>query len=135
MRTFEQLFPEAQHAQELSYSPYSHFRVGAVIECKDGTLIYGANIENAAYSVTVCAERTAIFQAYLRGYRKNDFAQLCLVADSEEITTPCGACRQVLSELFDPDAPIYCCGSTGKYIKTSVKELLPFGFSEENLKK
>lgn len=134
MLSIEQLINEAKKARELSYSPYSNFKVGAVIECKDGTLIYGANIENAAYGLCMCAERNAIFQAYLKGYRNDDYSQLCIVADSDEITSPCGSCRQVLSELFNPDAPIYCANLENKYIKTNIKELLPYGFGKGNLK-
>lgn len=135
MLTFDELFIEAKKAREKAYANYSAFKVGAVIECKDGRLIYGANIENASYGLCMCAERNAIFQAHLLGYKKDDYLQLCIVADSKEVTTPCGACRQVLAELYSSSAPIYCCNLEKKYLKTTIKELLPYGFSEENLKK
>ena len=135
MLTFDELFAEGIKARKLSYSPYSNFEVGAVLECKDGTLIYGANIENCAYGLSMCAERNAIFQGYLKGYRPGDYAQLLIVADSEDITSPCGSCRQVLSELMGMDTPVYCANLNKKYIKTTIGELLPYGFSKDNLEK
>lgn len=135
MLNFDELFDKAKVARELSYSPYSNFKVGAVIECKDGTVIYGANIENASYGLSMCAERNALYSAYLRGYKKNDFLQMFLVSNSQIITTPCGACRQVICELFPENAPIYCANLEKKYIKTSIAELLPYSFGEGNLKK
>ncbi len=135
MLEFNELLQQAINAREKAYAKYSNFKVGAVIECKDGKLIYGANIENAAYGLCMCAERNAIFQAHLLGYKQEDYLQLCIVADSNEITTPCGSCRQVLSELFNVEAPIYCCNLKGDYIKTSIKELLPYSFNEGNLTK
>lgn len=134
MLTIDELFELAKNARELAYVPYSHFKVGAVIECKDGTIITGANIENAVLGLTVCAERNAIFQAYLKGYRNTDFVQMAICASSNsDITTPCGSCRQVLSELFDIDAPLYCFNLQKEYLKTSVRELLPYSFGKENL--
>ena len=78
MLSIEELMNEAKKAREKAYARYSGFKVGAVIECKDGKLIYGANIENSSYGLTMCAERNAIFQAYLLGYRKEDYVQLCI---------------------------------------------------------
>ena len=133
MLSESELLLHAKKARELSYSPYSNFKVGCVIECNDGQLIYGSNIENASYGLSMCAERNALFSAYLKGYKKDDFIQMALVADSSIITTPCGACRQVIEELFNYDAPIYCFNLEGKVLKTNIKELLPFNFSKENL--
>lgn len=135
MLSIDELINEAKKAREKAYARYSGFKVGAVIECKDGKLIYGANIENSSYGLTMCAERNAIFQAYLLGYRKEDYIQLCIIADTERITSPCGACRQVLSELYNEDAPIYLCNLKGDFLKTNIKELLPFSFNGEDLKK
>ncbi len=134
MLSFDELFEEGLKARKLSYSPYSNFAVGAVLECKDGKLIYGANIENAAFGLSLCAERNAIFKAYLDGYRQEDYVQLLIVADSDDITSPCGSCRQVLSELMGLDVPVYCTNLKKKYIKTSIRELLPYSFSKENIK-
>lgn len=128
------MISEAKKARELSYSPYSKFAVGAVIECRDGTLIYGANIENAAYGLCMCAERNAVFQGYLKGYRQKDYLQICIIADSEGITSPCGSCRQVLSELFSHEARIICANMDGEYLVTNIDELLPYSFSKGNMR-
>ena len=108
--------------------------VAAAILTKQGNIYVGVCIDTAS-TLGMCAERNAIFQAHLLGYKPSDYAQLCIVADSNEVTTPCGSCRQVLAELYDKDAPIYCSNLEGKYIKTTINELLPYGFSEGNLKK
>ena len=83
-----------------SYSPYSHFPVGAALECSDGTVFTGCNIENAAYGLTICAERTAIFKAISEGHR--DFKRIVIAGKSEDYCVPCGSCRQVMQE-FAPD--------------------------------
>ncbi|MCH3910198.1 MAG: cytidine deaminase [Bacilli bacterium] len=123
----------AKEARELSYSPYSHFAVGAAIECKDGSVYVGANIENSSYSLCMCAERNAVYNAYMDGKTKEDFVAMALIADTDEPTSPCGACRQVLSELFPDDAPIYMANLKGDVKETNVKELLPFAFSGDDL--
>ena len=97
----------AWKARENAYVPYSHFKVGACIALKDGTFVQGCNIENAAYGSTMCAERNAVFGAYCKGYRKEDIIGLAIVADCSPIASPCGACRQVLSELVDLEMPIF----------------------------
>ena len=134
MLSIEEMISEAKKARELSYSPYSKFAVGAVIECKDGTLIYRANIENAAYGLCMCAERNAVFQGYLKGYRQKDYLQICIIADSEGITSPCGSCRQVLNELFSHEARIICSNMDGEYLVTNIDELLPYSFSKGNMR-
>lgn len=123
----------AKEARELSYSPYSHFAVGAAIECKDGSVYVGANIENSSYSLCMCAERNAVYNAYMDGKTKEDFVAMALIADTDEPTSPCGACRQVLSELFPDDAPIYMANLKGDVKETNVKELLPFAFNGDDL--
>lgn len=127
------LIAQAKEAQKLSYSPYSHFAVGAAIALKDGNVVLGANIENASYGLSMCAERNAVYQAYLKGYKKEDIIALALVANSDKLVTPCGACRQVLCELFPSDAPIYIETSNGESLETTIKELLPYSFDKENL--
>ena len=134
MLSTQEIIIEAKKAQEKAYAPYSNFRVGAVLECKDGTIFYGANVENASYGLTVCAERNAIFQAVLNGYRSDDFIKLCLITDSNTIASPCGACRQVISEFFNKDTPIILSTSNGQVLTTNIGELLPYGFDGENLK-
>ncbi len=127
------LIEKAKEAQKLSYSPYSHFAVGAAIALKDGKVILGANIENASYGLSMCAERNALYATYLQGYKKEDICALALYATSDKLVTPCGACRQVLEELFPLDAPIYIETSNGDSLNTTIKELLPYAFDEENL--
>ncbi|MBE6142886.1 MAG: cytidine deaminase [Erysipelotrichaceae bacterium] len=129
----ELLIQKSIEALELSYSPYSHFRVGAAILLKDGNIIQGANIENASYGLTMCAERNTVFRTILSGYKTEDMVALALCADADEVPYPCGACRQVLSELFPLDAPIYVHNTRGKILETTVKELLPYIFNKENM--
>ena len=103
----EDLVLKAIAARELSYSPYSRFKVGAVVLTKDGKLFAGANAENSSYPLCMCAERNALYNAMMNGYKKEDFVALALSADTDTPCSPCGACRQVISELFPKDAPIY----------------------------
>ena len=129
----KQLINEAIKARELSYSPYSHFKVGAAIECKDGSVFVGANIENASYPLCMCGERNAIYNAMMHGKKKEDFKTLVIVADSPEPCSPCGACRQVISELFPSDGLIIMANVKGDTKETNIKELLPYAFSENDL--
>lgn len=128
----EKVITLAFEAMEHAYAPYSNYHVGACVLCDDETYFYGANIENASYGLTCCAERNAIFAAYSNGKRKQDIVALAIVSDGDRIATPCGACRQVLVELLDADTPIYL--SNGKKeITTNIKELLPMSFTSEDL--
>lgn len=129
--TEKELIKEAFEAQKKSISNYSKFKVGAALETEDGKIYYGANIENAAYSLTVCAERTAMFTALLAGERK--FKRIAIVSDSENITAPCGACRQVLNEFCDSDFEVVMSDKDGKYIVKTLGELLPLGFKGDDL--
>lgn len=129
---YQILVDEAFKASENAYVPYSKFKVGACILTKDGHLIHGANIENAAYGSTMCAERNAVYQAYCLGYRKDDIVCLAIVADCEPLISPCGACRQVLAELLNSDTPIVL-GSKTNYEVTNIQELLPRAFTGEHL--
>lgn len=129
----ELLITKSIEATKLSYSPYSNFKVGAAILMKDGNIVMGANIENASYGLTMCAERNTVFKAMLDGYKKEDMVAMALCADADEVPYPCGACRQVLSELFPLDTPIYVHNTRGKILETNVKELLPYIFNKENL--
>lgn len=122
----QKLMDCAIKARENAYSPYSHFAVGAALLCEDGTLYEGCNIENAAYSLTNCAERTAIFKAVSEGHIK--FKALAVVADTEGPCAPCGACRQVMAEF---KIPLIIMGNLMGNIKiVTIEELLPFSFSE-----
>ena len=127
------LIEEAKKAREHSYSPYSHFAVGAAILCKDGRVFHGANVENASYPLSMCAERNALYHAYMNGYHKEDFVALALIGATADPIAPCGACRQVIQELFPKDAPIFMANLEGKTRTTNVDELLPFAFDQEDL--
>ena len=132
--TKEELVAKAKEARELSYSPYSNFAVGAAVLTDDGKVFLGANVENSAYPLCMCAERNALYNAYMHGYRKERLVALALTADTDTPCSPCGACRQVISELFPEDAPIYMSNLKGALQETNAKELLPFAFSSEDLK-
>lgn len=130
----EQLLLKAKEARKLSYSPYSHFAVGAAVETKDGQIFLGANIENSAYGLCMCAERNALYNAYMHGFTKDDIVALALCADTDTPCSPCGSCRQVISELMPMDAPVIMSNLKGDVQETNAKELLPFAFSSEDLK-
>ena len=112
-----------------SYSPYSHFPVGAALECSDGTVFTGCNIENASYPLSNCAERTAIFKALSEGER--GFKALAVVADTERPCSPCGACRQVMAEFRIPR--IIMANLKGDVEVVSWEDLLPYAFSGDAL--
>ncbi len=131
--TKEDLVYEAIEARDLSYSPYSKFAVGAALLTKDGEIYRGANIENASFSLTMCAERNAIFNAYCHGVTQDDIEALAIVADTELPVSPCGSCRQVLSELFPHDKKIYLANLRGDIKETTVDELLPYSFDSDDL--
>jgi len=131
----EELFQATQEAQKLAHVPYSKYHVGAVILTTDGKKILGANIENSSYGLSMCAERTCMFRTHLLGYKKEDIVCLALVGDStDSYAFPCGACRQVMSELLDLDCPIVIFNKKGEAIVETVKGLLPYTFTGENLK-
>ena len=119
-------------ARSVSYAPYSKFKVGAVVYCRDGRTFKGANIENASYGATNCAERSAIFSAYSNGVRKDDIEAMAIVAEDRKIAAPCGICRQVLCELLNHDTPIYLSNGEQTVVKT-IDELLPMSFTMEDL--
>lgn len=127
----EKLIEEAKAAMEKAYVPYSNFKVGAALLTADGKIYQGCNIENAAYSVTNCAERTALFKAYSEGER--NFSMLAVVADTERPVPPCGACRQVISELCSKDMKVVLTNLQGSIKEYTVEELLPGAFSAEDL--
>lgn len=134
MKELELLIKKAREAQEKSYSPYSSFRVGCAILLKDGNIISGANIENASYPLTICAERSTLFTCYNMGYKKEDFVAMMLAGDAPSFISPCGACRQVISELYPQKAPIYLLDKDNNVKETNIEELLPLAFNEGDLK-
>lgn len=121
-----------------SYAPYSDFKVGAVLMSKTGKLYTGRNIENAAYTPTNCAERTAFFKAISQGER--EFMGICIVGGKggkiEEMTAPCGVCRQVMMEFCNPESfEIILAVNENNYKIFKLKEILPLGFGPENIRR
>ena len=127
---YEELKSAASSMLEKAYCPYSHFPVGAALECEDGTVFTGCNIENAAFSPTICAERTAIFKAVSEGHLK--FRRIAIAARSAEHCVPCGVCRQVIRE-FAPELEIICLNEAGDAKHFTLPDLLPHGFGGEFL--
>jgi cytidine deaminase len=126
-----QLIEEAKKAREYAYVPYSKFKVGAALLTKEGKVYRGCNIENAAYSMCNCAERTALFKAYSEGDK--EYTALAVIADSPRPVPPCGACRQVISELCSPEMKVILTNLKGDITELTVRELLPGAFSSEDL--
>lgn len=131
--TKEELMKKAIEAMSLSYSPYSHFPVGAALLTKTGEVYLGANVENSSYPCGICAERNAVYHAMMEGKTKDDFLALAIVTNTIEVASPCGLCRQVLSELFPEDGYIYLGNVQGDINETTISELLPFAFNGEEL--
>jgi len=127
----DELAKQAKEAMKLSYSPYSKFRVGAALLTKEGVVYHGANIENASYGLTVCAERTAAFAAKLDGV--NEFSAIAIASDSKDFIPPCGACRQVLLELCSEDLDVIITNGSDDQKVFKIKELIPFSFGDEQL--
>ena len=123
--TDRELISMAREASMNAYVPYSHFSVGAALECDDGSVYTGCNVENAALGDTICAERTACVKAVSEG--KRSFRRLAIFAESESWCTPCGSCRQFLAE-FSPDLEILCTKAGGRYVSLRLSELLPHTF-------
>ena len=127
----EELVAAAKSARENSYAPFSDFRVGAAIEMEDGEIIAGCNVESASYGLTVCAERVAIWKSISEG--KHKITQIAVVADTEELTPPCGVCRQIIWE-FGGDIPVTLANLNGKTETVQMRELLPRAFDTKFLK-
>jgi len=133
MKEYQDILDRAFEAMENAYAPYSNYHVGACVLTKDNKYFMGANIENASYGLTNCAERNAIFQAYSNGYRKKDIEAIAIVSEGKTLATPCGACRQVLVELLEKHTPIVLSNHKTEKI-TNIQELLPMSFTEGDLK-
>ena len=133
MISVEQLIAEARAAREKAYAPYSNFKVGAAVLTKDGKIYHGCNIENAAYGLTNCAERTAFFSAIADGYKAGDFAQIAVVGETEGPISPCGACRQVILELGGADLVVILGNLENAVSISSPAALLPGAFSNADL--
>ena len=138
MMTEHELVQMALKAREYAYAPYSCFRVGAALLCSDGKVYTGCNIENASYTPTNCAERTAFFKAVSEGVR--GFEAICIVGGTNgnltDYAAPCGVCRQVMMEFCDPESfQIILAIDKKHYDIYTLKELLPLGFGPKNLGK
>jgi cytidine deaminase len=127
----KELIDAATAVRENSYAPFSDFRVGAALETEDGEVIAGCNVESASYGLTVCAERVAIWKAISQGKRK--IKHIAVVADTEELTPPCGVCRQIIWE-FGGDIPVILANLKGKTEVVQMKDLLPRAFDTKFLK-
>jgi len=127
----EQLVKVASLARERAYAPYSKYKVGAAIRTKRGKIHSGANIENASYGLTVCAERCAVFAAVAAGDSK-DYDAIAIVTGGDVLSSPCGACRQVLWE-FSPDTRVILATTTGLRKATTLRALLPDAFGPDRL--
>ncbi len=119
-----ELIDLAEKIAENSYSPYSHFRVGAALLCSNGEVITGVNVENRSFGLTICAERSAITTAITKGL--TEFKELAIFCpDADYPVSPCGACRQVISEFVSEDFPVHFKGRKGPMITRTIKELFP----------
>lgn len=127
----DNLVEAARAVRERAYAPFSKFKVGAAVKTKSGKVYIGCNIESASYGLTVCAERVAIWKAVSEGER--EFTNVAVVADTEELTPPCGVCRQIIWE-FCGDIPVTFANLKGKTETVQMKEILPRAFDTKFLK-
>jgi cytidine deaminase len=127
------LYEQAVITRRNSYSPYSKFKVGAALLLDDDKIITGTNVENSSYGLACCAERNALFTAIGQGYKKENIKAILVVANTDGPCSPCGACRQVISELMDQDADVILTNRKNDMKLFKVKDLLPFSFSKDDL--
>lgn len=126
--TDRDLLNMAREAAENAYVPYSQFPVGAALECADGSVFTGCNVENAALGSTICAERTAFVKAISEGRR--EFVRIAIYGEGENYCMPCGACRQFMTEFAgDTDMEVLCTRSGGRYVSYRLSQLMPHPFS------
>lgn len=128
-----ELIEIAKQARANAYTPYSGFKVGAALLSTDNRVFTGCNVENSSYGLTLCGERTALVKAISEGAR--DFATLVVIADMETPVSPCGACRQVMSELCPPDMTVILANMAGEIKETTVSELLPYASRQTEARK
>lgn len=133
-KEYKDIIDMAFKAMGNAYAPYSNYHVGACVKTKDGKYHIGANIENASYGLTNCAERSALFNVFSQGCRKDDIESMALVTGGNTLGTPCGACRQVMIELLKRDTPIVVANKNNQAMVTTIEELLPYSFTNDDLK-
>lgn len=131
---YKDILDKAFEVMENAYAPYSKYHVGACVKTKDGKYHVGANIENASYGLTNCAERSALFHVYSLGYRQEDIESMSIVTRGNTLGTPCGACRQVMVELLKKDVPVVIANTNSQAMVTTISELLPYSFTSDDLK-
>lgn len=124
------LIAQAREVLKHSYSPYSHFPVGAALLTEDEHVFTGVNVENVSFGVTNCAERSAIFSAVSTGYKPGFIKAIAVAGDTETFLSPCSVCRQVMVEFCKPETPVYLTRNDGEILKTTVTELVPFAFEK-----
>lgn len=132
MFNVEELINKAIEGRSYAYTPYSKFKVGAALLLKNDSYILGCNVENASYGLCNCAERTALFKMISEGYNKDDVVAMAIVGQTEGPISPCGACRQVMSELLNKNTPVYLANLKGDIKEYTVSELLPYSFDDLN---
>ncbi|MBK9214784.1 MAG: cytidine deaminase [Chloracidobacterium sp.] len=129
--TDERLVEEAMKVRENAYAPFSKFKVGSALETEDGSIVVGCNVESASYGLTVCAERVAVWKAISLG--KTKIRRIAVVADTEDLTPPCGVCRQIIWE-FGGDIPVIFANLHGSAETVQMKDLLPRAFDTKFLR-
>lgn len=131
--TEEQKFNFVLEARNRTYSPYSKFGVGACAIMRDGKVYYGCNIENASYGLSMCAERTCMYNVIVNGDKTSDIVELLVIGDTDKPISPCGACRQVMGELLSSDAIITLYNLKKEKVSFHVIDLLPYPFTDGDL--
>ena len=131
---YKDILDRAFEVMEKAYAPYSKYHVGACVKTKDGKYHVGANIENASYGLTNCAERSVLFHVYSLGYRQGDIESMALVTRGNTLGSPCGACRQVMVELLNRNTPVVIANTNSQAMVTTIDELLPFSITSDDLK-
>ena len=129
--TDERLIEEAMKVRENAYAPFSKFKVGSALETEDGSIVVGCNVESASYGLTVCAERVAVWKAISLG--KTKIHRIAVVADTEDLTPPCGVCRQIIWE-FGGDIPVIFANLHGRAETVQMRDLLPRAFDNKFLR-
>ncbi len=127
------LYEKAKNVLPNSYSKYSNFKVAAALKLKSGEVITGVNVENASFGLSNCAERSALFTAYSKGIRKDDISEILITTEQDGFISPCGACRQVMSELMPADALVHLANNKGEIKTLKNRDLLPYAFTEDDL--